>query len=56
MKKNLEQISIWISSGEKKELEALAEEKGLTFSEMGTRAVRAYLYAIRSRKKNVTKR
>lgn len=49
----LEQISIGISSAEKKELQRLADEKGLSVSGVARRAIQAYLFALRTRKKKV---
>ena len=49
----LEQISIGISSAEKKELQRLADEKGLSVSAVARRAIQAYLFALRTRKKKV---
>ena len=46
----LEQISIRISSAEKKELQQLAEERGKSLSEVTRIAIQAYLFALRSRK------
>lgn len=49
----LEQFSIRISPSEKKELQALADERGKSLSEVTRQALRAYLYAIRHQKKKV---
>lgn len=49
----LEQISIGISSAEKKELQRLADEKDLSVSAVARRAIQAYLFALRTRKKKV---
>lgn len=49
----LEQISIGISSAEKKELQQLANEKGSSVSAVARRAIQAYLFALRTRKKKV---
>lgn len=45
----LEQISIRISSSEKKALQELADQKDKSFSEMARLAIQAYLYAIKHR-------
>lgn len=49
----LEQISIGISSAEKRELQRLADEKDLSVSAVARRAIQAYLFALRTRKKKV---
>lgn len=49
----LEQISIGISSAEKQELQRLADEKDLSVSAVARRAIQAYLFALRTRKKKV---
>lgn len=49
----LEQISIRISSAEKKELQRLAEEKGKSLSEVTRVAIQAYLFALRTRKRKI---
>lgn len=49
----LEQISIGISSAEKQELQRLADEKNLSVSAVARRAIQAYLFALRTRKKKV---
>lgn len=49
----LEQISIGISSAEKKELQQLADEKGSSVSAVARRAIQAYLFALRTRNKKV---
>ena len=49
----LEQISIGISSAEKQELQHLADEKDLSLSAVARRAIQAYLFALRTRKKKV---
>ena len=49
----LEQISIRISSAEKKELQRLAEEKGKSLSEVTRIAIQAYLFALRTRKRKL---
>ena len=49
----LEQNSIGISSAEKKELQRLADEKDLSVSAVARRAIQAYLFALRTRKKKV---
>lgn len=50
-----EQISILVSPMEKQELQVLAEERGESLSGMARRAIQAYLYAIRSRKRKTIK-
>jgi len=50
-----EQISILISPMEKQELQVLAEERGESLSGMARRAIQAYLYAIRNRKRKTVK-
>ena len=50
-----EQISILISPMEKQQLQELADERGESLSGMARRAIQAYLYAIRSRKRKVNK-
>lgn len=49
----LTKISFAISPMEKEQLIKIAEEKGLTLSAMCRRAIQAYLYAVRSRKRKV---
>ena len=49
----LEQISIRISSAEKKELQRLAEERGKSLSEVTRVAIQAYLFALRTRKRKI---
>lgn len=49
----LEQISIRISSAEKKELQRLADEKGKSLSEVTRVAIQAYLFALRTRKRKI---
>lgn len=49
----LEQISIGISSAEKQELQRLADEKDLSVSAIARRAIQAYLFALRIKKKKV---
>ena len=49
----LEQISIEISSAEKQELQRLADEKDLPICAVARRAIQAYLFALRTRKKKV---
>ena len=49
----LGQISIGISSAEKQELQRLADEKNLSVSAVARRAIQAYLFALRTRKKKV---
>lgn len=50
----LEQISIGISSSERKALEELAAERNKSLSGMARLAIQAYLYAINHRKKKIS--
>lgn len=50
-KQNLQQVSILVSPSEKQQLQKLAEERGLSVSQMGRRAIQAFLYAIKHKDK-----
>jgi len=50
MMEKLVLVPIYLTSNEKKNLEKVAEKKGMDLSAMGRRAIRAYLFALRGQR------